>query len=150
MINAGRVEKTIFLVVAAALIDGDRQVFVQQRAAEKQHGGLWEFPGGKVEPGEAPEAALARELHEELGITVATDALRPLSFATVSSVDRHLVLLLYCVRDWTGSPRAIDAAAARWVAADSLHRLAMPPADLPLIDVLARELRAACHSQGDA
>ena len=137
-----------FLVVAAALIASDQRVFVQQRIAGKQHGGLWEFPGGKVECGEAPEAALVRELREELGIIVETKALRPLSFATVSSDDRHLVLLLYCAREWAGNPRAIAAAATRWVEIESLGELAMPPADLPLVDVLAREIRAIRRAGG--
>lgn len=138
------------LVVAAALITGNRQVFVQQRPAGKQHGGLWEFPGGKVEPGEAPEAALARELSEELGITVATRDMRPLSFATIASADRHLVLLLYGVRAWTGTPRGLAAAATRWVDVGALHGLEMPPADVPLIDVLAREVRLKPQPPGAA
>ncbi|MCC2980129.1 MULTISPECIES: (deoxy)nucleoside triphosphate pyrophosphohydrolase [unclassified Sphingomonas] len=136
----------LFLVVAAALVDRGGKVFVQQRPIAKQHGGLWEFPGGKVEPGEAPEAALARELHEELGIAVSTSALQPLSFATVSSDDRNLVLLLYCVHEWTGTPCAIAAASARWVAIEALRELDMPPADLPLVDALAQG-RAAGASQ---
>ncbi|OWK30832.1 (deoxy)nucleoside triphosphate pyrophosphohydrolase [Sphingomonas mucosissima] len=150
MINANPTETPIFLVVAAALIDRDQRIFVQQRATGKQHGGLWEFPGGKVEPGEAPEVALARELDEELGINVAPSALRPLSFATVSSADRHLLLLLYCAREWTGSPRAISAASTRWVHVESLRQLAMPPADLPLVDVLAQELSPIRCSSGNA
>lgn len=129
------------LVVAAALVAADGSIFVQQRPMAKQHGGLWEFPGGKVEAGETPEAALARELHEELGIAVNESALRPLSFTTVASADRNLVLLLYRIDHWIGTPRAIAAQRADWVEIGSLARLAMPPADLPLIDVLARGLR---------
>ena len=131
-----------FLVVAAALVDRDGKVFVQQRPADKQHGGLWEFPGGKVEMGEAPEVALVRELHEELGIAVATSAMRPLSFAAVSSDDRNLVLLLYRVHDWAGTPRPTAAARACWIGIEALRGLDMPPADVPLVDALARELAA--------
>jgi 8-oxo-dGTP diphosphatase len=142
MVIGDTTETPLSLVVAAALIADDQRIFVQQRAAGKQHGGLWEFPGGKVEPGEAPDVALARELREELGITVATGALRPLSFTTVSSGDRHLVLLLYCVRDWTGSLRALGAASSRWVEIEPLRQLPMPPADLPLVEVLSQALRS--------
>lgn len=141
MIAAKNANLPTILVVAAALVAPDGCVFVQQRPMAKQHGGLWEFPGGKVEAGETPEAALVRELHEELGIIVNEGAMRPLSFTTVSSPDRNLLLLLYRIDHWTGTPRAIAAEHADWVAVDSLAGLAMPPADLPLIDVLARELR---------
>lgn len=140
MIIPDQTETPAFLVVAAALVSPERRVFVQQRFAGAQHGGLWEFPGGKVERGETPEAALARELHEELGITVSADAMRPLSFATVSADGRHLVLLLYFVQSWSGEPRAITAATARWLEVESLGDLPMPPADRPLVRVLAREL----------
>lgn len=127
-------------VVAAALIDAAGQVLVQQRPAGKALAGLWEFPGGKVEAGETPEAALARELHEELDIIVAPDALMPLSFASEALADRHLLLLLYLCRDWTGEPRAIDAAALVWKAPSDLRTLAMPPADAPFIAVLEAAL----------
>lgn len=137
---AAKPETLIILVVAAALVDRDGQVLVQQRPAGKQHGGLWEFPGGKVERGETPEAALVRELREELQIGVSPEAVRPLSFTTEEAAGRHLTLLLYIVQAWTGelSPTAADA--IRWVTSESLRDLPMPPADLPLVDVLARAL----------
>ena len=93
--------------------------------------GLWEFPGGKIESGETPETALARELHEELGI-IATE-FAPVSFASKSLGDRHLLLLLYLCRRWTGRPQAFHASALRWVKPVELYELPMPPADLPLI-----------------
>ena len=133
-------ETSILLVVAAALVSADNRIFVQQRAAQSQHGGLWEFPGGKVEHGETPAAALARELDEELGIDVFTEAMQPISFATEPQGGRQLVLLLYLINAWHGEPRALTAAGAKWVSVDSLRALPMPPADRPLVQVLAREL----------
>lgn len=128
------------LVVAAALIDRSGQFLVQRRPAGKQHGGLWEFPGGKVEPGETPEAALARELREELKIAVSPDAMMPLSFTTEKAAGRHLTLLLYTVRMWCGDPTPAEADEMRWVSSESVRDLPMPPADLPLVEVLARTL----------
>lgn len=127
-------------VVAAALVDAAGRVLVQQRPAGKQMAGLWEFPGGKVEPGETPEAALVRELAEELGITVADDALVPLTFASEPLADRHLLLLLYVCRDWAGEPQALDAAALAWHSPSGLRALAMPPAEVPFIALLERAL----------
>jgi 8-oxo-dGTP diphosphatase len=142
MTNSGNIIATPLFVVAAALIDNERQVLVQRRAAEKTLAGLWEFPGGKVEAGEGPELALVRELAEELGIVVAPDALEPLTFASAQLGDRHLVLLLYVVRQWSGVPRPLDAAALRWCSPAALRDLAMPPADLPFIPVLETLLRS--------
>ena len=119
----------LLLVVGAALIDDRRRVLVQQRPAGKQHGGLCEFPGGKVEPGETAEAALARELAEELGIAVAEDALTPVAFATGPGI----VLLLYAARAWLGTPVSTDGARIDWVDAGALGTLDMPPADVPLV-----------------
>lgn len=127
-------------VVAVALVDAAGRVLVQQRPAGKQMAGLWEFPGGKVEPGETPEAALVREVAEELGIAVAQETLRPLTFASEPLADRHLVLLLYLCRNWVGEPQALDAVALSWHAPSALHALAMPPADLPFIAALERSL----------
>ena len=137
-------EAGVLLVVAAALIEANGRVLMQRRPAGKAHAGLWEFPGGKVEPGEAPEAALARELREELGITIAAADLAPLAFASVPAGARNLVLLLYGCERWVGVPAALDADALVWRRPAGLRDLAMPPADLPLVAALeARESRNA-------
>lgn len=133
----------LLIVVAAALVDGEGRVLVQQRPPGKPMAGLWEFPGGKVEPGELPEAALARELGEELGIAVDPTALVPAAFASEPLGARHLLLLLYTLRHWGGQPRAEHATALAWVHPPALHALAMPPADRPLIDLLASALQVA-------
>ncbi len=123
-------------VVAVALIDDEGRVLVQQRPAGKPMAGLWEFPGGKIEPGETPEAALIRELHEELGIDVAQAGLTPAVFASEPLGGRHLLLLVYLCREWRGTPIAHHAEALQWVRPAELHGLAMPPADAPLIPLL--------------
>ena len=123
-------------MVAAALIDGDGRVLVQQRPPGKPMAGLWEFPGGKLELGESPEAALIRELTEELGITVESACLAPATFASESLGGRHLVLLLYALRKWGGVPVAHHATGLKWVRPLELHALDMPPADKPLIGLL--------------
>ncbi|HEX8302605.1 MAG TPA: (deoxy)nucleoside triphosphate pyrophosphohydrolase [Sphingomonas sp.] len=126
----------LLLVVAAALIHRDGRVLVQQRPLGKPMAGLWEFPGGKVEPGEFPEAALARELAEELGIGLDTSRLVPLTFASEALDGRHLVLLLYTLREWSGIPEPRHATALRWAKPAELRLLEMPPADLPFIPIL--------------
>jgi len=126
----------ILMVVAAALVDADGRVLVQQRPPGTSMAGLWEFPGGKIEPGETPEAALVRELHEELGIVVDHTCLAPAAFASEGLGDRHLLLLLYALRKWTGIPEARHATALRWLRPVQLHAQAMPPADRPLIGLL--------------
>jgi 8-oxo-dGTP diphosphatase len=137
IMRGGKVQKAnVTWVVAAALINADGQVLVQKRAADRSMAGLWEFPGGKVEPNERPEAALARELDEELGIVVRPDDLIPLSFASAPLGDRHLLLLLYICRKWLGVPAALDAEAVQWSSIDALQSLDMPPADVPLINAL--------------
>ena len=123
-------------VVAAALIDADGRLLVQQRPRGKMMAGLWEFPGGKVEQDEKPEAALIRELQEELGIDVQQACLAPACFASESLGERHMILLLYICRKWQGMPRALDADAIKWVRPLELHGLEMPPADKPLIGLL--------------
>ena len=126
-------KKPTLTVVAAALVDGDGRVLLQQRRPERAMAGLWEFPGGKVESDELPEAALARELEEELGIKVDAAALAPACFASAPLGGCHMILLLYICRGWTGQPRPLDASALRWLRPAEMHGLAMPPADLPLI-----------------
>lgn len=128
--------RPLLIVTAAAMIDADGRVLVQRRPPGKSMAGLWEFPGGKVEPHETPEAALVRELGEELGITVTHDCLAPAAFASEPLGDRHLLLLLYVLRKWTGIAQAQHATALRWVRPIELHRLDMPPADRPLIGLL--------------
>jgi 8-oxo-dGTP diphosphatase len=129
----------MLLVVAAALIDNSGRVLVAERPQGKEFAGLWEFPGGKVEPGETPEAALAREANEELGIEIDPALLAPITFASESRGERHLVLLLYRCRDWRGEAQALDAAAIRWVAIADLGDLPMPPADRWFAEVLAAQ-----------
>lgn len=126
----------MLFVAAAALIDADGRVLVQRRPAGKPMAGLWEFPGGKVEPGETPEAALIRELREELGIDVEAACLAPAVFASEPLGERHLLLLLYACRKWKGVAEPRHAEALRWVRPVELHRLDMPPADRPLIGLL--------------
>jgi len=127
----------LLMIVAAALVDADGRVLVQQRAAGRAMAGLWEFPGGKIERGESAETALVRELKEELGISTETACLAPAGFGTAPIEDgRQLLLLLYVCRKWSGIPKALDAAALRWVRPLELHDLPMPPADLPLIGLL--------------
>lgn len=123
-------------VVAVALVDVDGRVLVQQRPPGKMMAGLWEFPGGKIEPGETPEAALVRELQEELGITVPIACLAPATFASERLGERHLLLLLYIARKWQGTPRPLDATALKWLRPFELHGLDMPPADRPLVGLL--------------
>ncbi len=123
-------------VVAAALVDGDRRVLLQQRPAGRPMAGLWEFPGGKVEPGERPEAALVRELEEELGIEADALSLSPAAFASAELDGRHLLLLLFLCRAWQGNPEPLHASALQWVEPRRMYDMAMPPADRPLIGLL--------------
>ena len=126
----------MLMVVAAALVDEAGQVLLQQRSPGRQMAGLWEFPGGKVEPGERPEAALIRELHEELGIEVAESDLSPIAFASDELGSRHLLLLLYQCRIWSGTPQPLDSSGLQWRRPHEMAELAMPPADLPLVNLL--------------
>jgi 8-oxo-dGTP diphosphatase len=135
----------MLLIVAAALIDAQGKVFVQRRRVDRQMGGLWEFPGGKLEPGESPESGLIRELKEELGIDVKLDRLIPAAFSTSPLKDDHLVLLLYTCRTWQGELQLLDVDEACWLPAAALRELEMPPADAPFIPVLI-ELTALAPS----
>lgn len=123
-------------VAAVALVDADGRVLLQQRPEGKPMAGLWEFPGGKLEPGETPEAALVRELQEELGIDTHVSCLAPAAFASETLGERHMLLLLYICRKWTGTVIAREAAALKWVRPVQMHALDMPPADRPLIGLL--------------
>lgn len=126
----------LVLVVAAALLDAQGRVLIAQRPAGKSLGGLWEFPGGKVEPGESPEAALARELREELAISVAPEEMAPLTFASHAYEAFHLLMPLYLIRTWAGEVRAVEAPAIAWASMDALSSYPMPPADAPLLKAL--------------
>jgi 8-oxo-dGTP diphosphatase len=128
--------RPLVLVAAVALIDRDGRVLIAQRPEGKAMAGLWEFPGGKVEAGETPEAALIRELHEELGIGTWASCLAPLTFASHAYPDFHLLMPLYACRKWEGVPHQHEHAALRWVAPRELARVPMPPADAPLVAVL--------------
>jgi 8-oxo-dGTP diphosphatase len=123
----------LVLVAACALIDADGRVLIAQRPPGKAMAGLWEFPGGKVEFGETPEAALIRELREELGITVKEACLAPLTFASHAYADFHLLMPLYVCRRWEGIVAAREHATLAWVKANKLRDYPMPEADVPLI-----------------
>jgi 8-oxo-dGTP diphosphatase len=126
-------ERRIILVVACALVDADRRILIAQRPPGKQLAGLWEFPGGKIEPGETPEDALIRELDEELGVSTKTACLAPLTFASYSYDNFHLLMPLYVCRKWQGTPVAREHSDLKWVRAQKLREYPMPPADEPLI-----------------
>lgn len=124
---------TILFVVAAALTNERGEILLQKRPMGAQMGGLWEFPGGKLDPGETPEIALVRELEEELGIIVAAQDLVPETFASEPLGDRNLVLLLYRCTTWSGTPTAIYASDIQWTLPQDMSDLPMPPADYPLV-----------------
>lgn len=128
----------LVVVAACVLIDSAGRVLIAQRPADKQMGGLWEFPGGKLEAGESPESALIRELEEELAITVAAASLTPITFASHAYGSFHLLMPVYLCRDWQGMPQAREHTALAWVRPQDLADYPMPPADLPLIPVLCR------------
>jgi 8-oxo-dGTP diphosphatase len=126
----------IVLVAACALIDSDNRILLARRPAGKPMAGLWEFPGGKVEEGETPEATLIRELREELGIAVRANCLAPLTFASHDYETFHLLMPLYVCRRWEGTVAALEKQELAWVKPQKLRDYPMPPADLPLIPAL--------------
>lgn len=126
----------LLTVAACALVDADGRVLVAQRPDDKPMGGLWEFPGGKLEEGETPEACVIRELREELAIDTASSCLAPLTFASHRYDTFHLLMPLYICRIWQGTPQPLSAQALRWLAPRALFHLPMPPADKPLIAML--------------
>lgn len=126
----------ILTVVAVALLDADNRILLTQRPEGKPLAGLWEFPGGKVQEGETPEAALIRELHEELGIDIRASCVAPLTFASHSYEEFHLLMPLYVCRQWRGRPAAKENQKLAWVRASALRNYPMPPADVPLIAIL--------------
>lgn len=126
-------EMKILLVVACALIDTDGRVLIAKRAQGKSMAGLWEFPGGKLEPGERPEEALIRELREELGVDVTKACLAPYVFASHGYETFHLLMPLYVCRKWSGTPQCLDHEALAWVRPRDMRDYPMPPADEPLV-----------------
>ena len=128
--------KKIILVSAVALIDVDGRVLLAQRPEGKSMAGLWEFPGGKVEPGESPEVALIRELKEELGIDTWSSCLAPLTFASHAYDDFHLLMPLFACRRWEGTPQPREGQTLAWARGNELRNYEMPPADVPLLPIL--------------
>lgn len=131
--SKAELRKPVLLVAAAALVDRDNRVLIAQRPQGKPMAGLWEFPGGKVDPGETPEAALVRELHEELGIEVCDTCLAPFTFASHAYEAFHLLMPLFLCRNWDGEVTPREGQAIQWVRASRLADYAMPEADKPLI-----------------
>ena len=128
--------KPVVLVSAVALIDADGRILLAQRPEGKSMAGLWEFPGGKVEDGETPEAALIRELDEELGINTWSSCLAPLTFASHAYEKFHLLMPLFACRKWEGTPRPKEGQTLKWARPSDLRNYPMPPADVPLIPIL--------------
>jgi 8-oxo-dGTP diphosphatase len=128
--------RPILFVVAAALVDADNRVLIAERPAGKSLAGLWEFPGGKLAPGETPEEALVRELKEELDIEVCLECLAPFTFASHTYETFHLMMPLYVCRNWDGEIVPREGQRIKWIRASKLTEYPMPPADLPLIPFL--------------
>jgi 8-oxo-dGTP diphosphatase len=129
---------TLLIVVAAALVRSDGSILLQKRPEGRAMAGLWEFPGGKIEAGEAPEAALVRELREELAINIDPADMTPACFASALIGERPLLLLLYICRHWLGEPMPVESPELAWVPIANMRKLDMPPADYPLIDLLEK------------
>ncbi|WP_373473693.1 (deoxy)nucleoside triphosphate pyrophosphohydrolase [Sphingorhabdus lacus] len=129
---------TMLFVVAAALTNEVGEILLQKRPEGRQMGGLWEFPGGKVEQGESPESALVRELKEELGVDVDPSNLIPLTFASAQNGDRNMVLLLFRCTQWIGEPVALDSPELKWRLPADMYALPMPPADVPWVEFLQK------------
>lgn len=136
MTEVAEAAKTIVLVAACVLVDADGRILLAQRPKGKSMEGLWEFPGGKVEPGETPEETLVRELREELGIETKIACLAPLTFASHAYPTFHLLMPLYICRRFEGTPRGIEGQALKWVRPQALRDYPMPPADEPLIPMI--------------
>lgn len=128
-------------VVAAAIFDGEGRVLMHRRPLEKHHGGLWEFPGGKVESGETPRIALVREIAEELGVTIELAALEPVAFAETSASgdDAAIVIFLYIARQWNGSPQSLEGGGWGWFTLEEAGKLDLPPLDCRLLDQLQKQ-----------
>ncbi|MGD8327186.1 MAG: 8-oxo-dGTP diphosphatase MutT [Sphingomonadales bacterium] len=137
-LRRGRLAKAqdVILVAAVALIDGDGRLLIARRPEGKSMAGLWEFPGGKVEADETPEAALVRELREELGIEACLECMQPFTFASHSYPDFHLLMPLFLCRRWEGVPQPREGQELKWIFASRLDDFDMPPADRPLIAML--------------
>jgi 8-oxo-dGTP diphosphatase len=133
--RARKPRKTV-LVAAVALVDADGRVLIARRPAGKEMAGLWEFPGGKVREGETPEAALIREVEEELGIDISASCLAPFAFASHAYDDFHLLMPLYLCRKWAGTVTARERQALKWARPETLRDYPMPPADVPLVAML--------------
>lgn len=123
-------------VAVGVILDPDRNILITRRDPDSHQGGLWEFPGGKVEPGETPEAALIRELEEELAINTWSSCLAPLTFASHSYDHFHLLMPLFACRKWQGIPRSNEGQSLAWVRPQNLKDYPMPPADIPLVSIL--------------
>lgn len=136
MVGRGPVSVNLVFVAACALVDPDARVLIARRPAGKPMAGLWEFPGGKVEAGERPEDTLIRELKEELGVAVDAACLAPLTFASHSYPDFHLLMPLYVCRRWEGTVKALEGQQLAWVRPNRLRDYPMPPADEPLVSHL--------------
>ncbi len=140
MKNIPTIVPSTLIVVAAALVRQDGKILLQKRPEGRSMAGLWEFPGGKQEPHESAEAALVRELKEELAVNVAVADLIPICFASAAIGERPLLLLLFACRAWNGTPTGVESQELGWFSLDEMRDLAMPPADIPLLDLLEKLL----------